>query len=40
MAVQVNKDLVIELTDLVAKRRELCKLGFRDKVRKIILPGK
>jgi GTP pyrophosphokinase len=40
MAMQVNRDLVIELTDLVAKRRELCKLGFRDKVRKIIRPGK
>ena len=40
MAKQVNKDLVIELTDLVAKRRVLCKLGFTAKVKKIILPGK
>ncbi|MFZ4520911.1 MAG: hypothetical protein ACOYNC_04365 [Bacteroidales bacterium] len=40
MAREVNKDLVIELTDLITKRRELCKLGFADKVKNIILPGK
>ncbi|MEI7727339.1 MAG: hypothetical protein WCK09_19670 [Bacteroidota bacterium] len=40
MAREVSKDLVIELTDLVAKRRELCKLSFAAKVKKIILPDK
>jgi GTP pyrophosphokinase len=40
MAREVNKDLVIELTDLVAKRRELCKLGLAAKVKKLILPNK
>lgn len=40
MAREVNKDLVIELTDLVAKRRELCKLGLAGKVKKFILPDK
>jgi GTP pyrophosphokinase len=40
MARQVDPNLVIELTDLVAKRRELCKLGFAAKVKKIILRKK
>ncbi|MCX6303919.1 MAG: hypothetical protein NT040_03035 [Bacteroidetes bacterium] len=40
MAKEVDPNLVIELTDLVAKRRELCKLGFAAKVKKIISPGK
>jgi len=35
MAVEVNKNMVMELTDLVAKRRALCKLGFAEKVKKL-----
>ena len=37
MAMEVNKNMVRELTDLVAKRRTLCKLGIADKVKKNIL---
>jgi GTP pyrophosphokinase len=40
MAVEVNKDLVIELKDLIARRRVLCKLGFTDKVKNIIFKEK
>ena len=35
MAMEVNKNLVRELTDLVEKRRKLCKLGFAEKVKKL-----
>ena len=35
MAQQVNSDMVKELTDLVAKRRTLCKLGLAEKVKKL-----
>jgi (p)ppGpp synthase/HD superfamily hydrolase len=35
MAAEVNKNMVMELTDLVAKRRTLCKLGFAEKVIKL-----
>jgi GTP pyrophosphokinase len=37
MAVEVNKNMVRELTDLVEKRRKLCKLGLAEKVKKNIL---
>jgi (p)ppGpp synthase/HD superfamily hydrolase len=37
MARQVNSDMVKELTDLVAKRRLLCKQGFAGKVKKLFL---
>ncbi len=40
MAREVSKDLLTELTDLVEKRRELCKLGLAAKVKNLILPGK
>ena len=36
MAVEVNRNMVRELTDLVAKRRKLCKLGFTAKVKKLL----
>ena len=32
MAMEVNKNMVRELTDLVVKRRALCKLGFVEKI--------
>jgi GTP pyrophosphokinase len=35
MAKEVSIDLLTELTDLVAKRRELCKLSFAEKVKKL-----
>lgn len=38
MAKEVSKDLLTELTDLVAKRRELCELSLAEKLRRIILP--
>jgi len=34
MAMEVNKNMVKELTDLVARRRKLCKLGLAEKVKK------
>jgi (p)ppGpp synthase/HD superfamily hydrolase len=40
MAAEINKNLVIELEDLIARRRELCKLGFTDKVKNIIFKEK
>jgi len=40
MAREVSKDLVIEISDLVEKRRELCKLGLAEKVKNLVLPGK
>lgn len=35
MAMEVNKNMVRELTDLVEKRRKLCKLGLAEKVKKL-----
>jgi len=35
MAMDVNKNMVRELTDLITKRRMLCKLGFAEKVIKL-----
>lgn len=41
MAMQVDKNMVTELTDLIAARRELCNLGFVAKIRNTFLnPGK
>jgi GTP pyrophosphokinase len=37
MAKQVNANMVIELSDLVAARRELCRLGFVAKLKETIL---
>ncbi len=39
MAKQVNPNMVIELTDLVAARRELCRLGFVAKLKQSIWPA-
>jgi hypothetical protein len=39
MAKEVSKDLLTELTDLVSKRRELCKLSLAAKLKKIMLPA-
>jgi hypothetical protein len=35
MAREVNENMVTELTDLVEKRRKLCKLGLAAKVKKL-----